>query len=236
MHSPHLPPSSHTPPSLREEERTPLKYVYIIYLIFSLLHPSLSPPSLSLPFSHLSISPQCSSSSTDSEVPLLKRPRVPHRMKAKARTSLSPLLENAHSGAAQHTKPVSHSSTTPSSLLRSYSAYTPSPSSIPTQRLSPDSAVVSDMPSHSMMPYYSPFHPAMVHAPYHHDSGLVAGHSGYGPHSLFYPSRWGYSPVTDHLQRTGQIQSVPPWFICSDKKSDGKVCIENKFMCVQCVH
>ena len=193
----------------------------IQYLFFSLLSLFLS-LSLSLSLS-LCLSLQYSSSGSDSEVPLLKRPHVPHHRKVKARTSLSPLLENAHSGTAQHTKPVAHSSTTPSSLLRSYSAYTPSSSSIPTQRLPGDSGVVPDMTSQMMLSYPSPYHPAMVHSPYLHDSGLAAVHSGYGGHSLFYPSRWGHSPVTDHLQRTGQIQSVPPWFICSDKKSDGKV-------------
>ena len=38
-----------------------------------------------------------------------------------------------------------------------------------------------------------------------------------------YPDAWGSSPFTDHLKKTGQIQSVPPWFVCSDKRSNGKV-------------
>ncbi len=39
-----------------------------------------------------------------------------------------------------------------------------------------------------------------------------------------YPDAWGSSPFTDHLRKTGQIQSVPPWFVCSDRRSNGKVC------------
>ena len=150
-------------------------------------------------------------------MPLLRRPRVPQRRKAKARTSLSPLLENAHS--PQHTKPpLPHSYPAPSTLLRSYSAYTPTSS----HRLPEDSGVMADIPSQLMMTYPSLLHPAMV--PYHMDSGLGLPHSSYGGHSMLsYPSKWGHSPVTDHFKRTGQIQSVPPWFICSDKKSDGKV-------------
>jgi hypothetical protein len=38
-----------------------------------------------------------------------------------------------------------------------------------------------------------------------------------------YARMFGNSPVTDHLNKTGQIKSIPPWFVCSDKKSDGKV-------------
>jgi hypothetical protein len=37
-----------------------------------------------------------------------------------------------------------------------------------------------------------------------------------------YARMFGNSPVTDHLNKTGQIKSIPPWFVCSDKKSDGK--------------
>ena len=158
----------------------------------------------------------------------MRRPRVPHRRKAKARTSLSPLLENAHS--PQHIRPPSYSYPAPSTLLRSYSAYTPTSS----HRQPEDSGVMADAPSHLMMTYPSPLHPAL--APYHMDSGLGQLHGSYGSHSILgYPSKWsGHSPVTDHFKRTGQIQSVPPWFICSDKKSDGKVSDSNPRSAGEC--
>ena len=43
--------------------------------------------------------------------------------------------------------------------------------------------------------------------------------------NIKYPNAWGSSPFTDHLRKTGRIQSIPPWFVCSDKRSstDGKV-------------
>lgn len=70
----------------------------------------------------------------------------------------------------------------------------------------------------------------------HHHQQLAAGHYHH-PQLQKTPvkgrfERGGYakicgsSPVTDHLNKTGQIQSVPPWFVCSDKKSDGKVCVQ----------
>lgn len=47
--------------------------------------------------------------------------------------------------------------------------------------------------------------------------------TGRQPNNGKYPDAWGSSPFTDHLKKTGRIQSVPPWFVCSDKRSDGKV-------------
>lgn len=104
----------------------------------------------------------------------------------------------------------------PSSLLTSYTAFKPSYS----QSSGMDSGIVAD--AHSQL-----FPPCMgLGSPYHHPMMVSYFNS---PHQgqripFSYHAIWGTSPVTDHLNRTGQIQSVPPWFICSDKKSDGKVC------------
>ena len=35
--------------------------------------------------------------------------------------------------------------------------------------------------------------------------------------------RWGSSPLSTQIQRTGQIQSVPPWFIFEQNRPEGKV-------------
>lgn len=51
-----------------------------------------------------------------------------------------------------------------------------------------------------------------------------------------YPDAWGSSPFTDHLKKTGRIQSVPPWFVCSDKRSDGKVQYSYTYMYIVYLH
>lgn len=35
--------------------------------------------------------------------------------------------------------------------------------------------------------------------------------------------RWGSSPLSTQIQKTGQIQSVPPWFIFEQNRPEGKV-------------
>ena len=39
------------------------------------------------------------------------------------------------------------------------------------------------------------------------------------------PAQWTNSPVSSHWNKTGQIQSVPPWFIFANDKSERKVCV-----------
>lgn len=36
--------------------------------------------------------------------------------------------------------------------------------------------------------------------------------------------KWGGSPFSAHMEKTGQIQSVPPWFIFEQNRPEGKVC------------
>lgn len=37
--------------------------------------------------------------------------------------------------------------------------------------------------------------------------------------------KWGGSPLSTQWEKTGQIQSVPPWFIFEQNRPEGKVCI-----------
>ena len=155
----------------------------------------------------------------DSEQPLLRRPSGPRR-RIKSQGSLSPLLEkspNVPPQANLTSLPVrphpSHAP--PSSLLTCYTAYKPSYS----QTSSMDSGIVSDAHSHILPPSMG------VTSPYQQQM-MMSYFSSPHPRQkvpLSYHALWGTSPVTEHLNRTGQIQSVPPWFICFDKKSDGKV-------------
>ena len=45
--------------------------------------------------------------------------------------------------------------------------------------------------------------------------------------------KWGSSPLSTQIQKTGQIQSVPPWFIFEQNRPEGKVCsVIVKVFCV----
>ena len=203
-------------------------------------------------------------SSSDSEVPLLRRPRVPRkRTKPKTCTSLSPLLENTNPSPMNPANTVPSSRHTPShpppsSLLTSYTALPTSVAAAITgsgggtmyhNHSINDSGFVSDT-SHSRIPLTTAHHENVA---YHYQPPLryqhhqpnnsnhntsseniyetpvknMARHTGATPTvangKTRYPDNWGSSPFTDHLRKTGQIQSVPPWFVCSDKRSDGKV-------------
>ena len=39
------------------------------------------------------------------------------------------------------------------------------------------------------------------------------------------PPRWGGSPLSTQWEKTGQIQSVPPWFIFEQNRPEGKVSV-----------
>ena len=165
---------------------------------------------------------QYNSSASDSEMPLLHRPRVPRRRPPRARTSLNPLLENTNPSpsAPPPLPPVRPSlpppSAPPSSLLTSYKLSSQQYPSFSDSGIVPDSS-----PSMLYRSSYGSLMSPVGH--YQHQQKtpvkgrLEKGGSAYGRILC------GSSPVTDHLNKTGQIQSVPPWFICSDKKSDGKV-------------
>ncbi|XP_019848866.1 PREDICTED: mucin-17-like [Amphimedon queenslandica] len=162
------------------------------------------------------------SSASDSEMPLLHRPRVPRRRPPKARTSLNPLLENTNPSPSATSPPTRPSlpppSAPPSSLLTSYKLSSQQYPSFS------DSGIVPD--SSSSMLYRSSYGPLMSPVGHyqHQQKTPVKGRldRGGGGGAAYGRILCGSSPVTDHLNKTGQIQSVPPWFICSDKKSDGK--------------
>ena len=55
------------------------------------------------------------------------------------------------------------------------------------------------------------------HGPYsHHPSSTTAAGNGV-------IQKWGGSPFSAHMEKTGQIQSVPPWFIFEQNRPEGKV-------------
>ena len=185
-------------------------------------------------------------SGNESEVPLLRRPRVP-RKRTKTRTSLSPLLENTNPAptSVSTTRHTPSHPPLPSSLLTSYTALPPNGGN--QNHSNTDSGFISDVSLHrGPLPHpisnthaprvptdNSPFQMQPFFNPYINPSNLydTPVKNVYGPHivptGMRYAAVWGNSPVTDHLNKTGQIQSVPPWFICSDKKSDGKVRVIN---------
>lgn len=149
-------------------------------------------------------------------MPLLRRPRVPRR---RARTSLSPLLENTNQTAPRPLLPY----VPPSTLLTSYTACQIPQTHYPSFS---DSGIVVDA-SYQRVPYYRPLMEAPTQVPHpatYTSQFQTPVKEADGPTvRAKYAKLCGSSPVTDHLNKTGQIQSVPPRFVCSDRKSDGKV-------------
>ena len=165
--------------------------------------------------------------------------RLPQK-KIRARTKLSPLLENACSPIAKTNPPQ------PSPLLATSFTLTASqPSSL---SLIPEITIQDQDPSHTQLAHnfthtsnsYRTMYPpdALAHALMSqaywytqpaHTSGLLSPYY----HSLS-AAGWGNPAMTAPWNKSGQIQSVPPWFIFANNKSDGKVC-ESSLTLIGCI-
>ena len=180
------------------------------------------------------------SSGSDSELPL-KRPRT--MRKSRARTKLSPLLENACSPIAKANPPQPSPLVTASSpAYASMYVHVPT-SSVPIISIQDHDQMTSSQALYA--PYAAPpiSQPAYPHSfitsPCTAAPGqlLMAQSHMYMPLSttqLFTPhcynsnmthsTQWSVSsPLSVPWGKTGPLQSVPPWFIFSNNKSEGKV-------------
>ncbi len=163
---------------------------------------------------------------SDSEVPLLRRPRVPRK---RTKPHPTPTHVSSTEGVIPMSSRHTPSHAPPSSLLTSYTAMG---NMIHHNYSINDSGFASDTTtcsnSHRLQQENIPCH---THTIKPHPSNVSSENIYKTPVKNIYsrgqggkyPDAWGSSPFTDHLKKTGRIQSVPPWFVCSDKRKDGKV-------------
>jgi len=174
------------------------------------------------------------SSGSDSELPP-KRPRTVPR-KSKAHTKLSPLLENACSPIAKANPPQ------PSPLI---TASIPACTSmyIPSSSLQLISVQDHDHATSTQTFYLPHVQPLISQPGYPHlfatsaspGQLMMAQPTMYMPlpttqlltqhyyNNIMTSTQWNASPLPAQWGKTGPIQSVPPWFIFSNNKSEGKV-------------
>ena len=176
------------------------------------------------------------SSGSDSELPL-KRPRT--MKKSRARTKLSPLLENACSPIAK-TNPPQPSPLVTASVPAYASMYVHVPtSSVPIISIQDHDHMTSSQALYT--PYAAPqiSQPAYPHSFMTSPCTAAPGqllmtqpHMPLSTTQLLNPhyynsssmTHWSVaSPLSMHWAKTGPLQSVPPWFIFSNNKSEGKV-------------
>lgn len=180
------------------------------------------------------------SSGSDSELPL-KRPRT--MKKSRARTKLSPLLENACSPIAKANPPQ------PSPLVTaSVPAYASMYVHVPTSSL-PIISIQDHDHMTSSQALYTPYAAPQISQPAYPHSFITSPCTAapgqllmtqphmymplsttqlLTPHyynsSMTHSTQWSVSsPLSMHWAKTGPLQSVPPWFIFSNNKSEGKV-------------
>lgn len=136
-----------------------------------------------------------------------RKPRLPYR-NSKARTKLSPLLENSCSpiSKAEFPPPAHLSLSTP---LREHHANGGLSGVPPTSRLSQSLG----QPSNGHRAFQS----------HHHELIIPGGGVGGAVKPLHSSALIQSSPVSSQLNRTGHIQSVPPWYIFPTNKPESKV-------------
>ena len=235
--------------------RLPYKYIYRFRggkCCCSLTTKLISPPCTTFPLISFNIctSVQVSSSGSDSDVPA-KRPRLAPR-KSRARTKLSPLLENACSPIAKtdlpQPSPLAAARLAPQSIF----SHQPRPmAAVP--NFVPEITVhdvdhrttstVNEMTSHASNISSESLHAYRTYLSSSASSSslqnlqISQAHSYpyfpppdthqfqfFSPHYYTHlPQKWGSSPVTSQWNRSGQIQSVPPWFIFANNRLEGKV-------------
>ena len=61
------------------------------------------------------------------------------------------------------------------------------------------------------------------HHPYNYPTGTTMGNVS---------QKWGGSPLSSQWEKTGQIQSVPPWFIFEQNRPEGKVSKSENALCI----
>lgn len=142
---------------------------------------------------------------SDADVPT-RKPRLPYR-NSKARTKLSPLLENSCSpiSKAEFPPPAHLSLSTP---LREHHANGGLSGVPPTSRLSQSLG----QPSNGHRAFQS----------HHHELIIPGGGVGGAVKPLHSSALIQSSPVSSQLNRTGHIQSVPPWYIFPTNKPESK--------------
>ena len=164
--------------------------------------------------------------------------------KSRARTKLSPLLENACSPIAK-TNPPQPSPLVTASVPAYPSMYVHVPtSSVPIISIQDHDHMTSSQALYT--PYATPqiSQPAYPHSfitspctaapgqllmtqPHMYmplsTTQLLTPHY-YNSSSMTHSTQWSVaSPLSMHWAKTGPLQSVPPWFIFSNNKSEGKV-------------
>eukprot|EP00731_Ephydatia_muelleri_P025042 Em0017g125a len=142
---------------------------------------------------------------SDVDIPT-RRPRHSYR-NSKARTKLSPLLENSCSpiSKAKLPPPAHLPSSTPLREHHTNGGFSEVP---PTSRLNQSSGQANVG------------HRAFQN--HHHGPTIPGGGVGGATKPLHTTALIQSSPVSSQLNRTGQIQSVPPWYIFPTNKSESK--------------